>query len=544
MDNVGDLFTSRQLFALITISDCIEEAHQLLLRHSDNDLEYANAITSYLACALSRMTDYHNNLCTWNPTNENISHLFQRQAIPMAWDFCEANTIEGKLTFKVATEWIKSALNSLPQDAPPARVLQLDARKTAPDFLKPPIVSTDPPYYDNISYADLSDFFYVWLRRIMRKVDPQTFATMLTPKDPELIASPTRHGSEEKAQSHFRQGFQEVFQRIQDCEVLDTPCTIYYAFKQTEKKRSDSSGERASTGWETMLDGLVKAGFQITGTWPVRTTKKARSVARNANALASAIVLVVRKRSEDAPLATRKEFVRHLKESLPEALRAMTLANIAPVDLAQSAIGPGMAVFTQYSKVMEVDGSPMSVRVALDFINQTLDEALAEQETEFDADTRWAISWFEQMGMDEGLYGVAETLSKAKNTAVNGLVEAGILSAHAGKVRLLKRKELSEDWDPASDKRLTVWEATQYLIRALDQHGEQGAAELLQRLGGLGETSRDLAYRLYNICEHKKWAQEALAYNSLVIAWPEISRLAHAITAEAYGPQEGLFESE
>jgi putative DNA methylase len=244
------------------------------------------------------------------------------------------------------------------------------------------------------------------------------------------------------------------------------------------------------------------------------------------NALASSIVLICRQQAADAPLATRREFITALKAELPVALKNLQRGNIAPVDLAQAAIGPGMAVFSRYSKVVEADGSPMTVRTALALINQTLDEVLAEQESEFDADTRWALAWFEQYAFNEGPFGAAETLSKAKNTSVQGMVEAGILSAKAGKVRLLGQKDLAEDWDPASERRLTIWEVANYLIRALEKEGESGAAALMRKVGSLGETARDLAYRLYGICERKKWSQEGLAYNTLVIAWPEIVRLA------------------
>ena len=524
MDNVGDLFTDRQLVTLNVLGEVIAAARESVLHHSNGQEDYADALATYLACALSRMADYHCNLCTWNPTNENVRDLFQRQAIPMAWDFCEANPIEGKLSYEVAAEWVASSLKSLPKKETPARVMQLDACKATLKFSKGAVVSTDPPYYDNISYADLGDFFYCWLRKVLRGIDPQTFATMHTPKDPELIASPTRHGSLAQAEKHFRDGFQMVFKNLLEVSREDVPCTIYYAFKQ--KETDHDTDDHASTGWETMLTGLVDAGFRVTGTWPVRTTKKARAVAKDANALASAIVLVTRKRRDSAPLATRKEFVTTLRKELPEALRNLQRGNIAPVDLAQASIGPGMAVFSRYAKVMEADGSQMHVRTALALINQTLGEVLAEQEGEFDGDTRWAVAWFEQYGMDIGEFGVAEILSKAKNTAVNGLVEAGIITARAGKVRLIPRGEMPEDWDPATDKRLTAWETTQYLIRALDQEGETGAAELLRKVGGMGEVARDLAYRLYNICERKHWPHEALAYNSLVIAWPEISKLA------------------
>ncbi len=539
MDNLGDLFTPRQLVTLTTIVELIEEVHVKIISDSRGDKDYADSVTTYLTCALSRMTDYHSSLATWNPTNENVSHLFQRQAIPMAWDFCEANPIVGKLSFTVATDWVASSIEAVCPSMTVARVAQLDARKAQPQFNSAPVISTDPPYYDNISYADLADFFYVWLRSVLRKIDPQTFATLLTPKEPELIASPTRHGSLEKAETHFRNGFQSVFKAIHDCSHPSVPVTVYYAFKQQEDDADEDETQRASTGWETMLEGLVDAGFQITGTWPIRTTKKARSVARGTNALASAVVLVARQRSASAAMATRKEFASVLRKELPAAFTALTQAGIAPVDLAQAAIGPGMAIFSRYRKVIEADGSPMSVRTALQIINQELDAHLAAQEGELDRDTSWAVAWFEQHGMNEGEFGEAENLSRAKNTAVNGLVEAGIITARVGKVWLIPRDQMPEDWDPATDNRLTIWEATQQLIRALDQQGESGAAALLKRLGGYGDAARDLAYRLFNICEKKNWSGEALAYNSLVLTWPELTRLAHA---EPRGDQRSLFE--
>jgi len=539
MDNLGDLFTARQLVALTTIGELIEEVHKKISADSKGDKDYADAVATYLTCALSRMTDYHSNLSTWNPTNENVRNLFQRQAIPMAWDFCEANPIVGKLSFLVAAEWVANSIEAVCPTMPVARVAQLDARKAQPKFDTPPVISTDPPYYDNISYADLADFFYVWLRLVLRKIDPQTFATLLTPKEPELIASPTRHGSLEKAEKHFRDGFQLVFKAIHECSNPSVPVTVYYAFKQQEDDTDEDETQRSSTGWETMLEGLVEAGFQITGTWPIRTTKKARSVARGTNALASAVVLVARQRSTGAAMATRKEFASVLRKELPAAFAALTQAGIAPVDLAQAAIGPGMAIYSRYSKVIEADGSPMSVRTALQIINQELDAHLAAQEGELDRDTSWAVAWFEQHGMNEGEFGVAESLSRAKNTAVNGLVEAGIITARAGKVRLIPRDQMPDDWDPATDKRPTIWEATQQLIRALDQHGESGAAALLRRLGGYGDAARDLAYRLFSICEKKSWSSEALAYNSLVLAWPELTRLAQAKPREV---QRTIFE--
>jgi putative DNA methylase len=325
---------------------------------------------------------------------------------------------------------------------------------------------------------------------------------------------------------------------------------VFYAFKQSESDDDDDDVSDndapadtmiASTGWQTMLEGLIKAGFSVTGTWPMRTEGDNRQVGIGTNALASSIVLICRSRPAKAPLATRKDLIATLRQELPAALKNLQHGNIAPVDLAQAAIGPGMAVFTRFAKVMETDGSPMSVRTALGIINKVLDEVLAEQEGDFDADTRWALAWFEQFGMEEGQFGVAETLSKAKNTAVKGLVEAGVVISRAGKVRLVRRDELLNDWNPATDPRLTIWETTQHLIRTLDQHGESGAATLLHHLGGMAEVARDLAYRLYTVCERKKWAGEALAYNGLVIAWPELTKLARGATSRTQATQQEMF---
>lgn len=386
------------------------------------------------------------------------------------------------------------------------------------------VVSTDPPYYDNIGYADLSDFFYVWLRKSLKPIFPGLYATLAVPKAEELVATPYRHGSKEKAEAFFLDGMTRAMHRLAEQAHPAFPVTIYYAFKQSE---SESDEGTASTGWETFLDAVIRAGFAISGTWPMRTELGNRMIGTGTNALASSIVLVCRPRAASAPTATRREFVSALKAELPQALAHLQHGNIAPVDLAQAAIGPGMAVYTRYSKVLDAEGRPLTVREALALINQVLDEALAEQEGDFDADSRWALAWFEQQGFTEGEFGVAETLSKAKNTSVAGMVEAGILESKRGKVRLLRPEELPADWDPATDPRLTAWEMVHHLIRALESGGESSAAALVAKLGAKAETARELAYRLYTICERKKRAAEALAYNGLVQSWPEIARLAH-----------------
>jgi putative DNA methylase len=537
---------------------------------------YADAVATYLAFGVSRQANRLCTICFWDQTSQKVQQAFGRQALPMTWDFCEANPFSD------------SSGNWIGQLEFPAKCLDVAYTDTqgssgqcdataAINGIAAPMISTDPPYYDNIGYADLSDFFYVWLRRSLKNVYPSLFATALTPKAQELIASPYRHdGDRHRAQEFFESGLGKAFARMHEAHANDFPLTVYYAFKQSETDEDDiveqaaslhrvgaagpaapqAAPPRASTGWETMLAGLMRSGFAVTGTWPMRT-ELVGNLKKNVSALASSIVLVCRPRPAHAPLATRKEFISALRQELPEALKNLQHGNIAPVDLAQSAIGPGMAVFTRYAKVIESDGSPMTVRTALGIINQVLDEVLAEQEGDFDADTRWALAWFEQFGMEEGPFGVAETLSKAKNTAINGLVEAGIVKSRGGKVRLLRRDELlgarasrphdaaktaaPPEWDPATDTRLTVWETTQHLIRTLETKGEKDAAALLNKLGGLGETARELAYRLYSICERKRWADEALAYNSLVIAWPELTKLARSSRNRQPSTQQEMF---
>lgn len=539
MDKHYKLFTPRQLTALTTFSDLVAEARKKVLEDAklagtlpDDDRPlneggtgpqaYADAVATYLAFVLDKCSDYWSTIATW-ATGGFIRGTFARQALPMTWDFAECNPLSNSTAnWTAATEWITTVLGNLDQPLQ-GIVKQLDA--TSDTAYSAEVVSCDPPYYDNIGYADLSDFFYVWLRRSLKGVYPSLLSTMLTPKAEELIASPYRHdGNRAKAARFFEEGLGSAIGKWRKHGNPDYPTTIFYAFKQAE---TDSSGT-ASTGWETFLSGVIEHGFTITATWPIRTERSVRSVAIGTNALASSVVLACVPRTKDASLATRREFITALKQELAEALRLLQSGSIAPVDLAQAAIGPGMAIFSRYAKVVESDGKPMTVRTALTLINQVLDEVLAEQEGEFDSDTRWAVAWFEQFGMEAGPYGVAETLSKAKNTSVQGLVEAGVVTSRGGKVQLLGWEKLSDDWDPVTDSRLTEWEAVQYLIRALDRHGETGAADLLRKLGSdYGERARDLAYRLYAICERKGWSGEALAYNSLVIAWPEISRLAH-----------------
>ncbi|MDE0183515.1 MAG: hypothetical protein OXL39_19340 [Caldilineaceae bacterium] len=533
----GDYFTPRQLVALTTFSDLVGEARERIRLDAaaaglpDDGVSlregragataYAEAVSVYLAFAVDKQADYWSTICSWHNSREIVRNTFARQAIPMVWDYVEGNAFsESTGNALGALRWIQRVLLTLPATHE-GRANQKDAASAGLIFER--LLSADPPYYDNIGYADLSDFFYIWLRRSLRSVFPELFATLATPKAEELVATSYRHGSKEKAEAFFLDGMTRAVKRFAESAFPSFPVTIYYAFKQSEKEGTSGI---ASTGWETFLDAVIWAGFVVSGTWPVRTELSNRPVAGGTNALASSIVLACRPRSEDSPMATRREFVNALKSELPAALRTMQAGNIAPVDLAQAAIGPGMAVFSRYARVLDVSGRPLSVRDALTLINQTLEETLAEQEGDFDADTRWAVAWFEQAGFLEGEFGVAETLSKAKNTSVDGMIEAGILKAGGGKVRLLRAEELPADWDPQTDRRRTVWEVVHHLVRVHGQEGEEGAAQLLAKMPADAERARELAYRLYRICEQKNRSQAALGYNALVQSWPEIARLA------------------
>jgi putative DNA methylase len=520
-----DLFTNRQLVALTTFSSLVAEAHQQVIADSGSDARAA-AIAIYLAFAVDKAADRNTSLCAWEPNMDRMRGTFGRQALPMVWDFGETNPFAG------ASGDLLGCVNSVCEvlegldSTSPGEVRQLDAA-SLPTVGRKFVFSTDPPYYDNIGYADLSDFFYVWLRRNIGAIFPEICSTLLVPKKQELVATPYRfEGSKEQAQAFFQDGFGKVFARLHEAQHRDYPLTVFYAFKQSESDRdsqSDAMIPLASTGWETMLEGLLKADFQVAGTWPMRSELQTRNISRGTNALASSIILVCYPRPEAAQITTRKDFLSSLKKELPRALRNLQKGNIAPVDLAQAAIGPGMAVFSRYKKVLETDGSAMRVRTALGLINQGLDEVLSELESEFDPDTRWALAWFEQHQFDEASYGEAEVLATAKALSISHLADMGILHSRAGKVRLLRRSELSGDWDPSAGRRLTVWEVTQQLIRRLDTKGEIESAKLKAQIGGMAEIARDLAYRLYTLCERKGWAEEAGYYNSLVVAWPSMA---------------------
>lgn len=526
----SQLFTNRQLITLATFSDLMPNIRDLLAQHGSST-EYANAICTYLVLAVGRSANSCSSFNLWQNLGNFVSQVFTRQAISMVWDFAEVNSFSTSTqNWMAQIEWITEVVERLPAKINKGSAYQANASSMTQGGVGL-VIATDPPYYDNIGYADLSDFFYVWLRPLARSIYPELFASILSPKEDELVAAPRFDNSKER----FEKLMSETLELIRQRCTNEFPFSIFYAYKQQEGEYKG----RSSTGWETMLSALLSAGFQIIGTWPLHTERQGRPRSVDSNALASSIVLVCRPRSADVPVATRREFVDSLKMELPPALAQMQSGSIAPVDLAQAAIGPGMAIFTRYANVLDASGKIMSVRDALALINQTLDEIFTEQEGDFDVDTRWAAAWFEQLGFGREDFGVAETLSKAKNTSVSGMVEAGILESGAGKVRLLRPRELPEDWDPRKDKRFTVWEATHHLIRALDQ-GEAAAAGIMANLGSATEAARELAYRLYHTCEQKNRSQEAQDYNALVQSWPEISRLARESISQQVSPPPGL----
>lgn len=528
----ADLFTNRQLTALTTFSDLVGEVRPRI--ESDalktgldagNASQYATAVATYLALVVNKMADRNTTICAWEPVKNRLRGTFQRQALPMTWDYAEANCfgeVGGDFGVSLFSLW--EVLGRLRPTQLGGSVKQEDARATNGGEA---VVATDPPYYDNIGYADLSDFFYVWLRRSLGSSYPALFGTMVTPKTDELIATPYRHGgSMSQAEHYFEDGFVDVFRSARESSPADHPISLFYAFKQSESTNESGLG---STGWSTMLEGLASAGWMVTATWPMRT-ELASKVGMKANMLASSVVLACRPRPETAGVTDRQGLVRALRKELPGPLRELQKAHIAPVDLRQAAIGPGMAVFSRFARVIEPDGSTMWVRTALGLINQVLDQVMGEQESEFDTETRWAIQWFSQFFAEEGPYGVAEQLAVSMNVAVPSMVDAGILESGGGKVRLLGRDELPDGWDPTTDLHTPVWEATQHLVKRLEDDGESSAARLLRRLGGLGESAQLLAYRLYTVCESSR-PNLAGPYNALVASWPEIQRLSREADA-------------
>lgn len=533
-----DLFTPRQLVALTTFADLVDEARDRIREDAlragraadDTPLSqggtgaqaYADAVATYLGFAVDKLSDASSSITSWTSQRDTTRNTFARQAIPMVWDFAEVNSFSQSTgNFLGGIEWGVGFLNKVQARGSIGKsaigiAMQEDA--TVQQVSQDKIISTDPPYYDNIGYADLSDYFYVWLRRSLRSVHPELFATMAVPKAEELVATPYRHGSKGAAERFFLEGMTQAMQRLAEQAHSDFPVTIYYAFKQSETSTEGTS----STGWAAFLEAVMQAGFAITGTWPVRTERSARSVGIGTNALASSVVLVCQRRDLQSEVITRADLLRQLQQELPPALTVLQQGNVAPVDLPQSSIGPGMAVFSRHARVLEPDGSAMSVKTALQLINKEVEEFLEGQESELDDWTRFAVTWFTQYGYATGRFGDAQNIATAKGVTVDGVVEAGILESHAGKVRILQLHELEENWRPSTDRRLTVWEIVHYLYRAFDQGGYDAAASLLQEAEAHAEEAKALCYRLFAICEQKKWAEDARVYNTLIAEWPEM----------------------
>lgn len=562
MTRWADLFTDRQLVALTTFSDLVAEARAQALTDAlaagmpegtslesggTNATAYADAIATYLGIAMSGPLARNCTIATWDsgPTSsqsstggsartEHVRSAFARQAIPMTWDFAEANLLsESGASYFSGFKWITPAIESVGFGSS-GQAQQSDASTRS---YRDAVVSTDPPYYDNIGYSDLSDFFYVWLRRSLREVHPALLSTVLVPKSEELVANSYRHGGREEASRFFEEGFERVFARARETANEQYPITVYYAFKQAELKSEGVS----STGWATLLEGMIRSGWAITATWPVRSELSNRMIASGTNALASSIVLALRPRHESAQATTRRGFLAALKSRLPQALREMQQGAIAPVDLAQSTIGPGMAVFSSYAKVVEADGSAMSVKTALALINQALDEVLAEQDGDLDVDTRFCLKWYAQYGWSEKAFGEADVLARATNTSVEGLARGGVLTSRAGRVRLLPPQELPTTWDPDADDRLSVWEATMHLARVLDSGGVESAGALMPRVGQRVdlETVQLLAYRLYELTQSTR-PSDALLFNALGTSWSDLSTVARRTENVPHSTQSGF----
>ena len=548
LDEWWKLFTPRQLTALSTFSSLLRELAQQArsdasavglavdgVRFRDGGRgadAYADAIVTYLAFAIDKCADYGSTISTWQQTAQMRS-TFARQAIPMTWDFAEVNPFSTSTgSWMAMVVWVAKAIVQMPAVTLGGEVAQRDARARVRQS-GGAVLSTDPPYYDNISYGDLSDFFYVWLRRNLSDVWPDECSTLVTPKAEEMIANRFRAGSREKAEEHFESGMAEFMAQVAQAQPHGAPATVYYAYKATDTKE----GEIRATGWDTFLQAVLDAGLKVNATWPMRTERPGRMLSVGTNALASSIVLACRPRPASAVLATRGEFMAALRRELPEAVRLLQSGNIAPVDMAQSTIGPGIKVFSRYARVVEADGSSMPVSAALAIINDVLGEVLDGEEAELDADTRFALTWFAEHGYSPGPAGDADSVARAKNTSLAGIEDSGIGEARAGKFRLFERGELDPNWSPVQDDRFTVWEAAQHLAAALER-SESEAAELLHVLGGNGDRARQLAYLLYQKANDKGWASEAGAYNGLITAWPNLRTGAATVAAAAAGPAQ------
>ncbi|NLS10716.1 DUF1156 domain-containing protein [Nesterenkonia sp. MY13] len=548
-----DLFTNRQLVALTTFSDLVQEAreralndalaagldHGERLENGGTEAEaYADAIATYMALAVSREANSSSSICGWDSSLQKIRNVFSRQAIPMVWDYAEANVFSGRSGgFITQISAMADAIDRLPAQCSS----QIDQADASTRDYPGVVVSTDPPYYDNIGYSDLSDFFYVWLRHTLLEIHSKTVGTMLSPKSEELVANPYRHGGRAGAEEFFIDGFNQVFTRIRHGANLDVPLTVYYAYKQQDTRDAGTS----STGWHTLLDGLIDSGWEITATWPMRTEMTGRLIGSNANALASSIVLACRPRPAGAPSTTRRAFVGALKAELPSALRTLIQGTIAPVDLAQAAIGPGISVFSRYSRVREADGSDMSVKDALQLINATLDEVIGDHESDFDPDTRFAVKWYRQYGWTRESSGVADQLARSSDTNIGALERGGIFEAKGGKARLLPPSELEGEWDATTDDRISVWEATVRLAATLAKDGSDKVAERLVNVSEAGlslDAVKELGFWLFHEAEKKNHTQDAILFNGLVSSWGDVTEQAQRLEAQRPTSSQPTFD--
>ena len=533
------LYSDRQLLVLSTYSNLVKDVINSLKSQNLTDQDYVSSLGTYLAFIVDKCSDYWSSISSWNNIGEKIRNTFGRQTIQMTWDYAETNPFSNSTgNWCAMMNWICEVLEKLPACGS-GFSYQADAQTQTISTHK--IISTDPPYYDNIGYADLSDYFYYWLRPLLKNIYPDIFGTITTPKDDELIANPFRHGSKKEAEEHFLYGMKDAMSQLSTLSHPAYPITIYYAFKQAETTKAGT----ASTGWDTILEAVIQSGFSITGTLPVQTELNSRMRSLDSNALLSSIVLVCRRRDANAPLISHREFVKELYREMPKALAKMTGETedekneykVSAVDLAQSAIGPGMEIFSKYSGILEANGSKMTVHEALVLINRVLSAYLDKDEDEYDADTKFCKAWFEQYGWKEGDFGTADTLSRAKGTSVDGLVEAGVVSAKGGKVRLIHFSEYADDWDASKDNRVPIWEALHHMVKAHQKGGDFKAAAVYAQVESMTSAVNLLATRLYQMCEQKGWAEDARPYNELSAAWQAISENAgRAATAPARAP--------
>lgn len=538
-----DLFSNRQLLALETLCKLVQEVRERVtesaylagLPASDSLAEggkgaraYGDAVATYLGFGVSRLTNRCSTLSFWDNTTEKIQQVFGRQAIPMVWDFAEANVFSSSSgNFLYQVQFPAKMLDNGTDSVAPGSIINLSATELRVED-ESAVFSTDPPYYDNIPYAELSDFFYVWLRKTISGVWPELFRRLQTPKAEELVASPVRHGSKTAAEDFFMKGMSRSLSCMRSGSCSEAPTTIYYAFKQSE----DDDEGITSAGWSSFLQAVIDQGFLIDGTWPIRT-ELTGNLKGKMNALASSIVLVCRKRSADAAVIARADFVRALKRELPGAIEAIRKAGVGPVDMQQSVIGPGMGVFSRNARVLEDDDSPMTVKTALALINRAWEEIENELDGAFDAETQVALAWYAAYGFDARPSGELITLATAKNTSDRALFESEVFENRKGKAALRAREDLPADWTPEGDKHLTVWECAQHVARALNAEdgGTEAAARLVAGVGSKSADARKLVYRLFEIATQKGWPAEALVYNELAGVWPKLEELAADLPA-------------